>query len=272
MKTHLFIVTYDGDLDWSPTCVKSIAKFLKGDVRKVAIIPPEHERTLQVFRDSGIFEVIPTPQWKPGYLYHMATKCRADELIGAAPEDLIIFMDTDMSLVREVGAEAWMRDGLPSLVVEKYCDPVTGQSIGSHWEEATRKALGLKRNDLRGRFECMRTPWRAFWASSVRDCRARISKVHRRPFEDYVKSCWETSEDYLLPHRKFGSPEGWPTFADITSIGLFCMIYEPARYSITELTPGHRQIVEGPKWLHCGWSHALPKESDLACWRAAGLC
>lgn len=184
-KTEICIVTYHKDVEFLKYSLYSIKKFARG-FTGVTVVCPE--------RDVEVIEPV-CREWGPldttvelfdevdgkGMLHHMAIKCMADRFCGT---DFILHTDSDCIFIEPVTPADYFVDGKPVLLMEHYDRFIDRYPTILQWKITSEKAL---------RFTCDHETMRRHPAVHPRavygGVRARVEKVHKMPFLDYVLSC-----------------------------------------------------------------------------------
>ncbi len=137
MKKYVFIRSYSKDLPWLRYCLRSCEKFLRGHDGVVVAVP---QAEVGIFNQAGI-DVVPCPDFAPGYLAQMSTKLHADLFIrGLATDDWIIYIDSDCVWTEPFDVAAMFNaDGAP---VALYT-PFSTLGKASPWQPSTEAALGF---------------------------------------------------------------------------------------------------------------------------------
>jgi hypothetical protein len=233
MKTCVYIVSFPRDYQLLQWAVRSLQKFLVGDLMICIIVPAHGELPppLPTTPHPVRIVTVEEPAGK-GFLLQMILKCQPD--MYAPGFDSYIHWDSDCFLTRLVDASVFTQ---PKPVVYHG----TYQSLfpkAGHlklWQRAVQRCLGFTPEH-----EFMRCFPISFPASVYPSTRTRIERMTRRRFDEYV----------LNTRNEF--PQ---TFAEFNTLGAWAWIEHRKEMAF-------RDWSNGPEWgwdlIHQYWAPGGP--------------
>ena len=223
MSSFLFLVTYDGDIDWLPWCNRSVSRFCSGFDEKLAVFPSTSSRVREYFQANrlpGGFAPHEVPDFVSGHQHQQMLKLYADHFFHNRPGvrsearwDTIHFIDTDHFICHHVTPEAWKDpQGRPYLVTATWEEANILSGCHVPWRAGTERFLGIPCPR-----ETMRSPYICHYADTLYHARRQIEVTHRLPsgmgvFYFGMKQ-WDTSRDFYPADRSVGQPRGTPGFS-----------------------------------------------------------
>jgi len=210
-STELLYVTFKRDMDFLRYSLKSVEKYAHG-FSGVTIVVPESERGLYGWVKKANVIYMPEPEGK-GFLWHMAMKCRADEIVHSA--NAILLMDADCLFWQNATPADFFVDGKPIIVRERYADLKNPNR--KLWQKAVELAIGVKPE-----FETMVRHPSVHLREVFSSARAAVEKHAKKPFMDYVLSC---------------QGEFPQTFAELNLLGHVALTQFRDRYSPVDYDP-----------------------------------
>lgn len=231
----IMIVSYWRDAEWCYYALRSIAKFAKGFGKVHLLIPQRDAATFAHYlSDTTLLPPISlttvAEREGKGFLHHEALKCSADEVCSS---DLILHMDSDCHFFKEATPDDYMLDGKPRLIRQPYEE--IKETDRYFWKIVTDKALGFDCP-----YETMIAHPLVFNRRLYKAVRDHISKVHNRPFLDYV----------------FDQRNSFPqTFAEFPTLGAYALKYQVEDYTVVTHSREGTHPAPKPNPLKTHWSH-----------------
>jgi hypothetical protein len=218
MIADIFIRTYARDIESLNYCLQSIDKFASG-FRKIIITIPARDRHL--LGHNPKYEIHTVKHYNNDYLGQQATKLLADQYSDA---DLILFIDSDCLVVKNITPESFLKDGKPFILKTKYSE-MEGDVLA--WREITAKALGFIPE-----YEYMRRLPLMYWREHLSQLRNAMQVKHKKSLEDYITSQPANS------------------FSEFNALGAFCEYFYSDKYYFQDTEDGIPTELVWQYWSH----------------------
>jgi len=209
MDAQLFIRTWEGDILWLRTCLKSVARFWQSAYEPVIVATPEcFDGELFRIRDLKA-KVYQEPKWadqRRGSVYLGLT---ADKFCDA---DAILFTDSDCVFTRKLSADDMMQEGKICLYGDPYAELLISANPPDHNCFTWYRRVCIEVLGIDPQAEYMRRHPFLFYRSTLVDFRAMLYERMKVP----------------LPELMAQYHSGY--FSEFNLLSAYALKYEPDRY------------------------------------------